>query len=762
MATRKKDTSISSLPTKADILAFIEKSPNRVGKREIARTFNIRGADRPAFKKILKELEEEGRIERGGKRHFAELGRLPEVAVLDAVKIDTDGDLIGQPAGWEQRAPPPVIFIVPSKEMHAAVGVGDRVLARLKLVGDGAYEARPIRKLSGGPRQLLGICEKTDSGGLIIRPISRKERQTITVEKKQTQGARHGEFVLVTVDSGARRGLAKGRVVERIHDAGIVKALSLIAIYSHGIPHEWSAAAMEEAEACGPAKLGQRTDLRRLPLVTIDGEDARDFDDAVWAEPDTNASHEGGWHLVVAIADVAWYVQAESALDRAAFDRGNSTYFPDRVVPMLPEALSNGWCSLRPNEDRPCLAVHMWIDKHGKIVRHKFVRGLMRSQARLTYEQVQAAIEGTTDSTTEPLLKTVIKPLYGAYASLEKARKKRGALALDLPERKILVNDDGEMTGVLPRPRFASHQLIEEFMVAANVAAAQTLQKANAAGVYRVHEPPDPERVSTLQRAVQSMDLKLAPSGSIKAKDFNYILKASKDEPAEALINTMVLRTQSQARYETENLGHFGLALSQYTHFTSPIRRYSDLIVHRSLIRAMNLGQGGLDIPDQDLVAAVEHISMTERRSAGAERETVDRFTAAFLADRVGTTFTGRVNGASRFGLFVTLDDTGADGILPIKRLPSDYYEVFEDIHMLAGRHSGMAFSVGDLITVSLSEADAMTGGLVFDYIEHAPLREKMDAKADPRRNRRKSSKAKRPKSAKRSGGKPTRKKAHK
>ena len=759
MTTRKKDTRISALPTKADILAYIKKSPSRVGKREITRAFTIRGADRPAFKAILRELESEGVIDRGGKRGFAEPGRLPEVAVLDAIKIDADGDLIGQPSGWEEKKPPPVIFIVPSKEMRTAVGVGDRVLAKLKLVDDGAYEARPIRKLSGGSKQILGICEKADDGGLIIRPVNRKERQTITVEKKHTQEAHHGEFVLVTVDSGARRGLARGRVVERIHETGIEKALSLIAIHSQGIPHEWPAAALEEAEVCGPAQLGQRTDLRDLPLVTIDGEDARDFDDAVWAEPDSSAENDGGWHLIVAIADVAWYVQRGSALDRSAYDRGNSTYFPDRVVPMLPEALSNGWCSLRPNEDRPCLAVHMWIDKHGQMVRHKFVRALMRSQARLTYEQVQAAMDGTPDTATGPLLDTVVKPLYGAYTCLDRARKKRGALALDLPERKILVNDEGEMTGVLPRPRLASHQLIEEFMVAANVAAAQTLQKANSPGVYRVHEPPDPDRVSTLRTALQSMDLKLSPAGSIRAKDFNYVLAASKDDPAESLVNTMILRTQSQARYEPENLGHFGLALSQYTHFTSPIRRYSDLIVHRSLIRAMNLGQGALDVGDQDLTEAAEHISMTERRSSGAERETVDRFTAAFLTDQIGATFSGRVNGVSRFGLFITLDDTGADGILPIKRLPSDYYEVFEDIHMLAGRHSGMAFSVGDLITVTLSEADAITGSLVFSYVEHTPLREKAGT-SSPGKTRAKKPGGGPPRKSRRATGKPKRKKA--
>lgn len=735
MTTRKKDTRIRPLPSKADILDYIQKSPNNVGKREIARAFTIRGADRPAFKALLRELEEEGLIDRGGKRRFSEPGRLPEVAVIDAIRVDEQGDLIAQPSGWEEAAAPPLIFILSSKDMRSAVGVGDRVLARLKLTGDGAYEARPIRKLTGGPRQVLGVCEKTDHGDLMVRPVSRKERQTISVDKNHTQGAGHGEFVLVTVDGGARRGFSKGRIVERIHEAGIEKALSLIAIHSHGIPHDWPAAAIEEAEACTGVELGKRTDLRSTPLVTIDGEDARDFDDAVWAAPDTNSDNEGGWHLIVAIADVAWYVRPGSALDRAAYDRGNSTYFPDRVVPMLPEALSNGWCSLRPNEDHPCLAVHMWIDRHGKLIRHKFIRGLMRSHARLTYEQVQAAMDGNSNDLTAPLLDNVITPLYGAYKCLNKAREKRGALALDLPERKILVNDEGNMTGVQPRPRLTSHQLIEEFMVTANVAAAQTLQRSAAPGLYRVHETPDPDRVSTLRTALQTMDLKLSPAGSIRAKDFNYVLSAAKGDPAESLVNTMILRTQSQARYEPENLGHFGLALSQYTHFTSPIRRYSDLIVHRSLISVAKLGQGGLVRGERDLQETAEHISMTERRSAAAERETVDRFTAAFLTDRVGASFTGRINGVSRFGLFVTLDETGADGILPIKRLPSDYYEVFEDIHMLAGRSSGMAFSVGDLITVTLSEADAMTGGLAFNYVEHSPLRERaVSAKSGPKR----------------------------
>ena len=744
---RKKVTPLSPLPSKADILEFIQKTPSRVGKREIARAFKIKGADRPAFKVLLKELEQEGAIARGGNRRFSETGRLPEVAMLDAVRVDSDGELIAHPASWDEAQPPPVIYVLSSSNASRAVGIGDRILARLKSVGDGAYEAQPIKKLEGGPRQILGICEKSDRGGFILRPINRQERQAITIDKSSTFGVRHGDLVLVTVESGSRKGSAKAQVVEKLHDASIEKALSLIAIYGHGIPHEWPSSVIQEAEKCGPAKLGKRTDLRTVPLITIDGDDARDFDDAVGAEPDPDLKNKDGWHLLVAIADVSWYVKPGSALDRTAYERGNSTYFPDRVVPMLPEALSNGWCSLKPQEDRPCLAVHMWISKKGKLIRHQFVRGLMRSAARLTYEQVQAAYDGNPDDATSPLLESVIRHLFMAFGCLDQARRKRGALALDIPERKIQLNEAGEMTGVVPRPRLASHQLIEEFMVLANVAAAQTLQQRSVPGLYRVHEPPDQERVSDLRKTLKGLKLSLSPASSIHARDFNGVLDAIKGDPAEGLVNTMILRSQSQARYEPENLGHFGLALSQYTHFTSPIRRYSDLVVHRALIAELKLRKGGLnDDQGLNLVDVADHISMTERRSSGAERETVDRFTAAYLREWIGAEFTGKINGVSRFGLFVTLDDTGADGILPIKRLPDDYYDVFQETHMLAGRHTGKVFSVGDPVTVKLSDADAMTGSMTFDYIAHTPLRKKTvkGSSARPRHKSKSSSGARR------------------
>ena len=736
---RSKSKSPAKLPSKADLIEYIQESPTRVNKRDIARAFKVKGDDRPALKAMLRELEQDGVIERSGQRRFSEAGRLPEVAVLIGHRIDADGELIARPTAWDNPEPAPVLFVRSTKVAGRAIGIGDRVLARLSSAGDGTYEAHPIRKLGGGARQMLGILERTDQKRFILCPTDRRDRHTVQIDGKDAADAKHGELVLAEVEGSGRRGTAKGRVIERLHQSGIEKALSLIAIHNHGIPHEWAPPVVEEAKQCKPAKLGQRDDLRPLPLVTIDGEDARDFDDAVWCEPDQDLKNKNGWHIIVAIADVSWYVRPGSHLDQAAYERGNSTYFPDRVVPMLPEALSNEWCSLKPDENRPCVAVHMWIDKTGKLTRHRFVRGLMRSVARLTYEQVQQAYDGDADKITKPLLKPVIQPLYRAFNCLDQARRKRGALALDLPERKIVVDKSGQMTGVVPRARMASHQLIEEFMILANVAAAQTLQKRNAPGLYRVHEPPEQQRVADLTTTLKSMGLTLAPSGSLQAKNFNKILDSVKGEAAEGLVHTMILRTQSQARYEPENLGHFGLALNQYTHFTSPIRRYSDLIVHRALISELKLGPGGFDEhKSKHLSDVAEHVSMTERRSVGAERETVDRFTAAFLTDRAGAEFNGHINGVSRFGIFVTLSETGADGILPIRRLPRDHYDVFEHQHTLEGRSTGTILSVGDPISVRLIEADALTGSLVFDYIEHAPLRVKKTAGGARRPGKRK------------------------
>ncbi|MSO97912.1 MAG: ribonuclease R [Rhodospirillaceae bacterium] len=705
------------LPTEEQIREFIRTSKGPVGKREIARTFGIRGPDKIALKALMKQMSLTGDIAKG-KRRFQKIGVLPPVDVLEITSIDKDGDLFAKPVNWGFDVPPPAILIVAKPGRGPALGIGDRVLAKLSPAGDDAYEARVTKRMPAGSGRLLGIFEPIAGGGR-LRPVDRRYRHDVSISAENSLGALAGDLVAVDIIASRAHGPQQARVVERFGRMDRAKNLSLIAIHAHGLPHNFSDEAEEQARRCKAATLGTRTDLREVPLITIDGEDARDFDDAVWAEADTDPANAGGWHLLVAIADVSWYVRPGDALDRDAYARGNSTYFPDRVVPMLPEALSNGWCSLKPKEDRPCLAAHMWIDQHGKLLRHKFVRGLMRSVARLTYTQVQAAIDGHPDDTTAPLLEPILKPLYGAFASLLKARHERGTLELDLIERQILMNHEGHIKGVVPRARYDSHKLIEEFMITANVAAAERLENSAYPCVYRVHDRPDPERVAGLKEALGTLDLPAPNPTSARPADFNRILMKVRGGPHVHLVNTLVLRTQAQAVYSHHNVGHFGLALRRYAHFTSPIRRYSDLLVHRALIAAEKLGDGGWNpMQDPDLEVITSHISMTERRSAGAERETVDRFTAAYLGDKVDALFNGRVNGVSRFGVFVTLDETGADGILPMRNLPHDFYNLNEAQHSLIGQRHGLVLRVGDAVVVRLLETDDITGSIVFEYVE--------------------------------------------
>ena len=468
-----------------------------------------------------------------------------------------------------------------------------------------------------------------------------------------------------------------------------------------------------------------RADLRALPLVTNDGADARDFDDAVWAEPDPDRNNPGGWRLLVAIADVAWYVRPGDPLDKEACERGNSVYFPDRVVPMLPEALSNGWCSLVPNEDRPCLAAHLRIDADGNLLSHRFERAMMRSAARLTYTQVQEAREGRPDDDTDPLTDTVIAPLYGAYEALARARKGRGVLELDLAERRVVIGEDGAVVRVETRERFDSHKLIEEFMICANVAAAVGLEEGKRPCVYRVHDQPSRDKLEALHQFLDTLGIKFPRGQVVRAKDLNRILAKAEGRPDARMINEVVLRSQAQAVYDPANIGHFGLALRRYCHFTSPIRRYADLLIHRALIEGLGLGAGGQggDVPD--LARVSEHISATERRAAAAERDAVDRFTAGYLAEKVGAVFAGRINGVTRFGLFVTLDESGGDGLVPMSSLPDDYYVHDEKNHRLVGRSTRRAFHLGDAVEVRLAEANPITGGLILEMMEggRAPSR---------------------------------------
>ncbi|TNC94653.1 MAG: ribonuclease R [Stygiobacter sp.] len=717
-----KRPKIKPVPSKQEVLDFIRSQPGHVGKRELARAFNLKGADKIMLKAVLKELEGEGSVQRGAKRSFAQPGALPDVSVVEITGADTDGELLARLVAWEQDGRPPRIYMAPWRKGELTVGVGDKVLAKLRRIRADAYEAKPIRVVGEARARVLGVYETMPDGSGRIHPTSRKERSDYIVPKGENGGAEAGELVMGDLLPGRLYGLRQVVVKERLGRMGAPKSVSLVAIHTNDIPFEFPADALTQAKKAGAATLEHRVDLRDLPLVTIDGEDARDFDDAVWAEPDPDPNNAGGWHCMVAIADVSWYVRPADALDKEAFKRGNSVYFPDRVVPMLPEELSNGWCSLRPDEDRGCLAVRFWLDRDGNKLRHKFMRAMMRSAARLTYHQVQKARDGLTDDLTGPLAGPVIAPLYGAWAALLDARKRRGVLELDIPERKVDIDESGRVLGIKVRDRFDSHRLIEDFMIQANVCAAEELERVHKPCMYRIHDQPSLEKLDGLREFLRSMDLSLPKGQALRPAQLNQILEKVKDGPNEVLVNEVMLRSQAQAVYSPENIGHFGLGLARYAHFTSPIRRYADLLVHRALVSGLHLGEGGLP---PDCVGQFpewgEHISITERRAAVAEREAVDRYVTAFLSDRVGAGFRAKVSGVTRFGLFVTLVDTGADGLIPIGTLPEDFYVHDEVHHCLVGKRTRKTFQLGQLLDVVLHEANALTGSMVFQLEGSTP-----------------------------------------
>ncbi|MDY0885602.1 ribonuclease R [Dongia soli] len=705
-------------PTKEQVLAFIQDQDTPVGKREIARAFNLRGADRIPLKALLKELEREGEVDRGRGRRVARSGALPEVTVLEVIGLDDDGDLWARPVDFRKDDAEPRILVIDNKRTDRPLAGGDRVLARLERKEEDLYEARPIRRLEHHAQRIVGLFERRRDGTGRLTPTDKRIKTDFNVSPHDIGPARSGDIVIAHVDPARRLGTPRARIVERVGKLGEAKSISLISIVDHGIPLDFSPAALEQAANAKGAALGQRTDLRQVPLVTIDGDDARDFDDAVFASPDENPNNPGGWRLLVAIADVAHYVRPGDPLDKAARERGNSVYFPDRVVPMLPEELSNGSCSLKPQEERPCMAVEMTINAEGKKLGHRFMRGLMRSAARLTYDQVQRAVDGQTDELTAPLVEPVIKPLYGAFRALLTARENRGTLELDIAERRVFINNEGEVERIVPRARLDSHRLIEEFMIAANVAAAESLETRRQPCMYRVHDAPDPARVDALREFLRGLDLPLAKGQVLRPKHFTALLNKAANSPYAAMINSLVLRTQTQAVYSPENLGHFGLALQRYAHFTSPIRRYADLLVHRALISGYGFGDDGLPPgAEATFPETGDHISATERRAAAAEREAIDRYTAAFLAERVGEVFAGRITSVTRFGLFISLEDTGADGLVPISTLPTDFYDHDERGHVLVGRRWGRVYQLGAPVEVRLVACVPLTGGMTLEIV---------------------------------------------
>jgi ribonuclease R len=697
-----------------ELLAFIRESPSAVGTREIARAFAVAPRDRAVLREMLRDLERSGAATRAADRRFVVGAPLPEVTVIERFGNDEDGIALARPVAWPGPQPVPILRVIETGTGESLRN-GERAAARLTPLENGDIEARIIRRLEPAGKRIVGTFQVTREGGRLV-PADRRDRSEYRVSARDTGGAGDRELVVAEQLSAARLGAPRARILERLGPASNPGAISLLAIAAYDIPTEFPAAAIAEAEAALPVSPSGRADLRDLPLVTIDGSDARDFDDAVWAEPENT----GGWHLVVAIADVAWYIHPGSALDREAERRGNSVYFPDRVVPMLPEALSNELCSLKPNVDRACLAVHLWIDAAGRKRRHRFERAVMRSAARLTYEEVQAAREGRIGCGVLP--PESLASLYGAFAALAEARAKRGALELDIAEDRVVLDAEKRPAAIVRAVRLDSHRLIEEFMILANVAAAEELEARQQPCMYRVHDAPDPEKVEALRVFLQETGipgLALAKGQALKPELFNRVLRRGAGTPEAPLVNDLVLRCQAQAAYSPNNIGHFGLALRRYAHFTSPIRRYADLLVHRALIAGLGALPAGIGV--EQLEAIAEHISATERRAADAERAAIERYRATLLAGSVGSVFAARISGVAAFGLFVTLTQNGADGLVPISTLPSDYYDRDERGQRLIGRHSGRVFRLGDDVLARLVEADAVGGRLVF-RIEEAPF----------------------------------------
>ncbi|MEM8636317.1 MAG: ribonuclease R [Pseudomonadota bacterium] len=728
-----------SFPDRQTVLDFLQENPSATTKQDIARGLKVKGRERQALRAILKELEDEGRLRRTGKRAWAQADKLPPKGVVLFEKLDEHGDLVGRMHGRDGPFGPDIVYAgVQGKRRESEPGIGDRSLCAIFETRDG-WQAKLIKKLGRGEtRTVTGLFSSMRGGGGRVEPADKKDRREIVVNASDTGAAEDGDLVVAKMKP-APRGKTYGpklaEITEIIGKSSDPKAASLLAIHAHGIPTDFPEDVLEAARTAEPQKV-KREDLTRTPLITIDPADARDHDDAVYAEQLDN-----GWRVIVAIADVAAFVTEGSDLDREAIKRGNSTYFPDRVVPMLPEELSADACSLRENEPRACFAVEIEFDKAGTKRKHRFFRGMMRVAAKLSYAEAQTAINGGGGA-GDAILDSVLRPLWAAYAALSEARERRQPLDLDLPEKRVELGQDGRVKAITQRERFDAHRLIEEFMIQANVCAAETLEQKKTPLIYRIHDQPSDAKLLALADFLQTLNIKWPRGEKPQTSRFNRLLEDSSNGESKDVITEMVLRSQAQAVYSPDNIGHFGLNLAKYAHFTSPIRRYSDLVVHRALIRALGLGPDGLsDSAIARIEEIAEHLSTTERRSMAAERDATDRYLAHFMLDKVGAEFEGRVTGLNKAGLFIRLSESGADGLVPMSRLPDEYWIHDERVQALVARGSGRRYVMGQEVTVRLEEATPLTGGLLLEMLTK-PLKRAAGQKTPQERSPRKGGKA--------------------
>ncbi len=714
------------LPTREQIMEYIQDSREPADKRAIAKAFGIRGNEKIALKKLLRDMADEGLIEAGESRSFHKMGGVPKVTVLRVIEADGK-NIAGVPDRWEADGIPPPKIRIFEQQGRGALAIGDKVLARTEEAGSG-YRAFVMKKLQRTEEQVLGVLEKDRNDRFWLKPVEKSVRRDWAVSDPGE--AQPGQLVMAEVQG--RAGQVKARVTEVLGEPLAPKSFSLIAIHKYGIPCHMPAEAEAQAKAvCDlPLTPDGREDLRNLPIVAIDPRDARDFDDAIWAAPDDDPKNEGGFKAIIAIADVSYYVRPGSALDKEARKRGNSVYFPDQVVPMLPHALSSDKCSLKAGEDRAALACHIQIGKNGEIKSWRFARALLNLAANIPYEDAQAAIDGALE---HEMTGAALRPLWEAWGALSKGRHARAPLELDLPERQIQLDDQGKIIAVKLRERLDAHRVVEDFMIAANVAAAKALESKKASLVYRVHEAPAREKLVGLQEYLKTLDIKFTLGQLVIPAMFNRLIAQVDDEYILPQVMEQILRTQTQAYYTPDNAGHFGLALGSYAHFTSPIRRYADLIVHRALVSSFHLeiklGQLGSALSDlphksgmpqwdiENLEKISEAISDTERRAMKAERDTTDRYVAAYLSGFVGQIVKTRITGVQNFGFFATVEGLGGDGLVPVSHLGDDYYRYDESAKALVGEHSGKRYETGQRIELRLAEADPVSGSLRFELV---------------------------------------------
>ena len=704
---KKKDS--QKMPNMQELMDYLNQQGGTVNKRHIARNFKIKGENRKELRKMIKELKSSGVIEvkeDGRKNRLRLAGKLSEYEQIEITGIDSMGDLIARPLDWRSQKEMPQIVIVKNK-INPPAGVGDIVQARLKQLKKYLYEGEIIRRITSSGNQMVGVYENNK-----VYSVDRRLKQAFAL-LDVPRDVHNKDIVLVEIPSiRSREPIA--RFIQKIGSSTDPHAATLIAIYMHHLPVMFLKQTEKEVKNLTIPPLDEkRIDLRHISFVTIDGADAKDFDDAVWAEPDESAENKGGYHVMIGIADVSWYVRPETALDMDAKLRGNSVYFPDRVIPMLPFEVSNGVCSLRPNEDRAALVCEVFLDKNGVKKQHRFLRALIRSSRRLTYTEVEEAIQNKTPIVG---LEDEIKSLKNVYDVLRKQRKKRGVIEIDVPEQQVELDSKGNILSIHPREMLSSMHLIEELMILANVAAAETLEEKKMPVMYRVHDRPSAEKLKTLNNFLQSIKVIKKPlSENALPHDFNDVLIRTKTSDKSFAINEFVLRSQSQACYSPENIGHFGLSLLRYAHFTSPIRRYADLMVHRALVDALKLGEGGLSKESVvDFESVARHISQTERQAAAAEQDSIDRYIAAYLKNKENKTFKVRISSITSFGIFVRLESFGADGFIPMRYLGGDFYDYDERTQTLIGRATGRKFQVGEKLQAVLKEVSPLTGGLLF------------------------------------------------